>query len=52
MKLLAISDAADPGLWDFFSKEKLAGVDAILSCGDLPAEYLSFLVTFACPPAT
>lgn len=45
MKLLAISDAADPGLWDFFSKEKLAGVDAILSCGDLPASYLSFLVT-------
>lgn len=45
MKLLVISDAADPGLWEFFSKDKLAGVDAILSCGDLPADYLSFLVT-------
>ena len=45
MKLLVISDAADPGLWDFFSKEKLCGADAILSCGDLPASYLSFLVT-------
>ena len=45
MKLLAIADDADAGLWDYFSKDKLAGVDAILSCGDLPADYLSFLVT-------
>lgn len=45
MKLLVISDAADSGLWDFFTKEKLAGADAILSCGDLPASYLTFLVT-------
>ncbi len=45
MKLLVIADEADPGLWDFFTKEKLGGADAILSCGDLPASYLSFLVT-------
>lgn len=45
MKLLVISDEADTGLWDYFSKEKLAGVDAILSCGDLPSNYLTFLVT-------
>ena len=45
MKLLAISDVAEPGLWDYFSKDKLEGVDAILSCGDLPSSYLSFLVT-------
>ena len=45
MKLLAISDVAAPGLWDYFSKDKLEGVDAILSCGDLPSGYLSFLVT-------
>ena len=45
MKLLVISDEADPGLWDYFSRDKLAGVDAIISCGDLPADYLSFLVT-------
>ena len=37
MKLLVISDAADPGLWDHFSKDKLGGADAILSCGDLPS---------------
>ena len=50
MKLLVISDAPDPGLWDFFSKEKLQGADAIISCGDLPASYLSFLVTMANRP--
>lgn len=50
MKLLVISDAPDPGLWDHFSKEKLRGADAILSCGDLPSSYLTFLVTMANVP--
>ncbi|MBD5132871.1 MAG: metallophosphoesterase [Clostridiales bacterium] len=50
MKLLVISDAPDPGLWDYFSKEKLQGADAIISCGDLPAAYLTFLVTMANRP--
>ena len=45
MKLLAVSDVADPGLWDYFTRDKLEGVDAILSCGDLPSSYLTFLVT-------
>ncbi len=50
MKLLVISDAPDPGLWDYFSKEKLQGADAIISCGDLPSNYLTFLVTMANRP--
>lgn len=50
MKLLLISDAPDPGLWDYFSKAKLQGADAIISCGDLPAAYLTFLVTMANKP--
>lgn len=50
MKLLVISDAPDPGLWDYFSKDKLQGADAIISCGDLPASYLTFLVTMANRP--
>ena len=50
MKLLVISDAPDQGLWDYFSKDKLQGADAIISCGDLPAAYLSFLVTMANKP--
>ena len=50
MKLMVISDAPDPGLWDYFSREKLRGADAIISCGDLPAAYLTFLVTMANRP--
>ena len=50
MKLLVISDAADAGLWDYFSKDKLRGADAIISCGDLPSSYLTFLVTMANKP--
>lgn len=45
MKLLLLSDYEDPWLWDYFKPEKLEGIDAIISCGDLKAEYLSFLVT-------
>ena len=50
MKLLVISDVPDPGLWDYFSKSKLQGADAIISCGDLPSAYLTFLVTMANRP--
>ena len=50
MKLMVISDTPDPGLWDFFSEKKLQGADAIISCGDLPASYLTFLVTLANKP--
>lgn len=50
MKLLVISDAVDTGLWDYFTKDKLQGADAIISCGDLPSSYLSFLVTVANKP--
>jgi len=47
VKLLLLSDYEDPWLWDFYKPEKLKGFDAIISCGDLKAEYLSFLVTMS-----
>ena len=50
MKILVLSDVPSKWLWDFFEKEKLQEYDLILSCGDLPAEYLSFLVTFSKGP--
>ncbi len=46
MKILAISDTESKYLWDYFSREKLAEIDLILSCGDLSPLYLSFLATF------
>ena len=50
MKLLVISDEKDPALWDYYAPGRLDGVDAIISCGDLSPEYLSFLVTMASRP--
>lgn len=50
MRILTVSDYESPGLWDYFTPEKLDGIDLILSCGDLKPQYLSFLATFAhCP---
>lgn len=50
MNILVIGDVPSKSLWDFYDETKLKDVDLILSSGDLPAEYLSFLVTFAhCP---
>lgn len=50
MKILAISDEESKYLWDYFEKEKLKGIDLIISCGDLEAEYLSFLTTMTSIP--
>ncbi|MEE3467396.1 MAG: metallophosphoesterase [Eubacterium sp.] len=44
--ILFIADEPDKGLWDYFEKEKLEGIDLIISCGDLPPQYLSFLATY------
>lgn len=50
MKILALADRECPGLWDYFDRRKLEGVELILSCGDLDPRYLSFLATFAHGP--
>ncbi len=50
MKILIVSDEECPALWEHHAKDRLREYDLILSCGDLKADYLSFLVTMArCP---
>lgn len=50
MKILVIADEESRSLWDYYSPEKLKGVEMIISCGDLNPNYLQFLVTFGnCP---
>lgn len=50
MKILAVSDIEARSYYDFYTPGKLDEFDLIISCGDLPAEYLEFLVTMAhCP---
>lgn len=50
MRILAVSDEECPALWDYYVPGKLKEYDLILSCGDLKASYLSFLVTMSNKP--
>lgn len=50
MKILLIADKESPYLWDYYQPGRLKDIDLILSCGDLKAEYLSFLVTMSTAP--
>lgn len=50
MKILAVSDVECPALWDYYVPGRLKDYDLILSCGDLKADYLSFLVTMGRAP--
>lgn len=50
MKLLLLSDVECKYLWDYYQPGRLDGLDLILSCGDLDAHYLSFLVTMGTAP--
>lgn len=43
MKVLSISDYVEPSLYHKFDAKQFSDMDLILSCGDLPPEYLSFL---------
>ena len=50
MKIMVLADVADKALWDYLDRRLLEGIDLILSAGDLPAEYLSFLTCFTNAP--
>jgi len=43
MRVLAVSDRVEPVLHDRSERQRFEGVDLVLSCGDLPPEYLAFL---------
>lgn len=50
MKILAVSDEECPALWDYFVRGRLDEYKLIISCGDLKAAYLTFLVTMGKAP--
>lgn len=45
MKILCVSDAVDPLVDSPGIRERFSDVELVLSAGDLPTEYLSFIVT-------
>lgn len=50
MKILVVSDIESKYIWDYFDPERFRGIDMMISCGDLSAKYLSFLVTMIPAP--
>jgi len=44
MKILSVSDCVVSTLYDNFDAERFPKIDLILSCGDLPPEYLAYLL--------
>lgn len=50
MKILLVSDEESSYIWDYFDPEVFKDVELIISCGDLRAQYLSFLVTMIHAP--
>jgi Icc-related predicted phosphoesterase len=50
MQFLTVSDEVVPVIYSLNIKERFRGVQAILSCGDLPYYYLEFMVTMLSIP--
>ena len=50
MRILLLADEPDVRLWDHLDRSLLEDIDLVLSCGDLPASYLSFLTCFTSAP--
>lgn len=50
MRILLLADEESAHLWDYYQPEYLKDIDLMISCGDLKAEYLRFLVTMGHAP--
>ena len=50
MKILLIADKESPYLWDYYRPGMLQDYELMLSCGDLKADYLTFLATMGRAP--
>ncbi|MDO4267295.1 MAG: metallophosphoesterase family protein [Eubacteriales bacterium] len=50
MKILVLADHESKSLYEYFSPEKLEGVELILACGDLRKNYLEFFATMSHVP--
>ena len=45
MKILCISDQVDPIIYSSSLKERFEDIDIVLCAGDLPMEYIDFVVS-------
>jgi Icc-related predicted phosphoesterase len=51
LRILAVSDRVHPALYDHLDKSRFPNIDALISCGDLPNNYLDFLASSFNVPA-
>lgn len=45
VKVLIVSDVESSYIWEHFSRERFKDIELVISCGDLKASYLQFIVT-------
>jgi uncharacterized protein len=45
MKILLVADIESQYIWDYFQDDRFKDIDLIISCGDVKAEFLAYLVT-------
>ena len=50
MRILVLADEPVDRLWNELGKDTLRQADLVLSCGDLPASYLSYMTCFCSGP--
>lgn len=50
LHILVLADHKSKFLYDYYEPERVKDIDLIISCGDLPPEYLSFFVTLCNVP--
>ncbi len=50
LNIMVFADHPSKILYDFYEPEKMKDIDLIISCGDLPAEYLTFFATLCHAP--
>lgn len=50
LNILLLADQKSKFLYDYYEPDKIKDIDLIISCGDLPSEYLSFFVTLCNVP--
>ncbi|MDE7017079.1 MAG: hypothetical protein K2P65_05810, partial [Lachnospiraceae bacterium] len=50
INILLLADHKSKFLYDYYEPERVKDIDLIISCGDLPPEYLSFFVTLCNVP--
>lgn len=50
MNILVLADHESKLLYDYYDPERMKDIDLIISCGDLPPEYLTFFATVCHAP--